>query len=114
MISDLVVESDEFLDMPLSAQALYCHCVLQADNWGFFSSINTLKRMINATQDDVDTLMAKGFLLRFPGTSTCCIRHWCMMNELKGKSDFPEAKLVRKDGGVYVIREKESSDEDQF
>ena len=114
MISDLVLESDDFLDLPLSAQALYCHCVVNADNCGFFSNINTIKRMVGATQDDVDALVRAGFLIRFPGTSTSCVKHWKMMNELKGKSEFPEAKLVRLNGGVYEFRLEEDDDEDQL
>ena len=103
MISDIVLESDEFLEMPLSAQALYSHLIVQADNWGFLSSLNRVTRMIGATQDDVDCLEQNGFIIRFEGTSTCCIRHWFMMNSpMKGKSEFPEAKLVKKNGGVYV------------
>ena len=110
MISDLVLESDDFIDLPLSAQALYCHCVVNSDNAGFFSSINIIKRMIGAQQEDVDALVNAGFLIRFPGTSTCGIRHWKMMNELTGKSksEYPEAKLVRLNGGVYELRDEEN------
>ena len=108
MISDLVLGSDDFLDMPLSAQALYCHLILKADQWGFLSSVNSTRRQIGATQADVDCLADNGFIMRFPGTPTICITHWNMMNSLKegrgAKSEFPERKLVRQDGGVYVLR----------
>ena len=106
MISSLVMESDAFLELPLSSQALYTHLILQADSWGFLSSLNNTKRMIGATQEDVDCLEENGFIIRFKGTPTVCITHWNMMNSLKdrGKSEFPEKKLVRQDGGVYVLR----------
>ena len=113
MISDHVMESDEFLDMPLSAQALYAHLVLHSDNWGFTSQLNIIRRMIGATQSDVDCLVEKGFLMRFPGTSVVCIRHWNVMNSIsgKGRSEFQEARLVRKDGGVYVYKGDEDFEE---
>ena len=110
MISDTVCGMDDFVEMPLSAQALYFHLVLQADNIGFFSSALKTMRMIGADESDFAWLVDKGFILRFPGTSVCCIAHWNMMNNLKQdrcRSDFREAKLVRLDGGVYVRKEED-------
>lgn len=115
MISDLVMESDAFLDLPLSAQALYTHLILQADNWGFLSSVNNTRRMIGASQADVECLVDNGFIIRFPGTPTVCIAHWNMMNTLKtdkGRSEFPEKKLVRQNGGVYVLKKQDDWEED--
>lgn len=109
MISDTVCGMDDFVEMPLSSQALYFHLVLQADNKGFFSSAVKTMRMIGANESDLENLIDKGFIIRFTGTSVCCIRHWNMMNQLKNersKSDFQETKLVRLDGGVYVLRDQ--------
>lgn len=115
MISDLVFGMDDFLEMPFSAQALYAQLVLQADNAGFLTSINKTVRAIGATQDDVSELVARGFIMRFPGTPTCCIRHWHMMNKIKNaKSQVPESRLVRKNGGVYERITEGEDDEDQF
>lgn len=120
MISDTVCGMDSFVEMPLSAQALYFHLVLQADSKGFFSSAVKTMRMIGAKQEDLECLINNGFILRFPGTTTCCIRHWNMMNTLKStqsKSDFQEAKLVRLDGGVYVLRtenDRRNYDEEDY
>lgn len=108
MISDTVCGMDDFVEMPLSAQALYFHLVLQADNKGFFSSAVKTMRMIGANEQDLACLVDRGFIIRFPGTPVCCIRHWNMMNTLKQdrtRSDFQESKMVRLDGGVYVLRE---------
>lgn len=108
MISDTVCGMDSFVEMPLSAQALYFHLVLQGDSKGFFASAVKTMRTIGATQEDFDCLIRNGFVIRFEGTPVCCIRHWHMMQNLKttvSKSDFQEAKLVKLDGGVYVMRE---------
>lgn len=108
MISDTVCGMDSFVEMPLSAQALYFHLVLQGDSKGFFASAVKTMRTIGATQEDFDCLIQNGFIIRFEGTPVCCIRHWHMMQNLKttvSKSDFQEAKLVKLDGGVYVMRE---------
>lgn len=117
MISDLVFGMDDFIEMPFSAQALYAQLVLQADNAGFLTSINKTVRAIGATQDDVAELERRGFILRFSGTPTCCIRHWHLMNKMRNgaKSQVPEYRLVRKNGGVYEpIGESEEDDEDLF
>lgn len=115
MISSLIMESDDFLELPLSSQALYTHLILQADSWGFLSSLNITKRMIGATQEDVDCLEKSGFIIRFKGTPTVCITHWHMMNTLKekGKSEFPEKKYVKLDGGVYVLKKDVLDDDDE-
>lgn len=103
---------DAFVEMPLSAQALFFHLVLEADAKGFFASAVKTIRMIDASQDDLAELIKQGFIIRFP-SGVCCIRHWNMMNSLKqsqAKSDFPEAKYVRLDGGVYVLRDEEEEE----
>lgn len=77
------------------------------------SAVKTM-RMIGATQEDLECLIKNGFILRFPGTPVICITHWHMMNSLKdkmAKSEFPEARLVRLNGGVYVpVRNEEEDD----
>lgn len=117
MISDVVCGMDSFLEMPLSAQALYFHLVLQADNKGFFASAVKTMRSIGARPEDLDCLVQKGFVLRFQGSPVCCIRHWNMMENLKAtqsKSDFQESKLVRADGGVYVLKDRKADDEEEY
>lgn len=107
MISDTVCGMDSFVEMPLSAQALFFHLVLQADNKGFFGSAVKTIRMIGASQKDMDCLIKNGFIIRW-NSGVCAIRHWNMMNSLKterAKSDFQETKYVRLDGGVYVLRD---------
>ena len=108
MISDTVTGTDAFIEMPLSAQALFFHLVLQGDPKGFFGSAVKTIRSIGASQEDMQTLIDKGYIIRFK-SGVCCIRHWNMMNNLKterAKSDFPEVKLVRLDGGVYKTDEE--------
>ena len=108
MISSVVTGSDKFVELPVSAQALYFHLVLEGDNKGFFSCAVSTARKIGAKPEDIDTLVNNGFLIRFPGTPVMAITHWNMMNNLKDKvtkSEFQEAKMVRLDGGVYVLRD---------
>jgi len=48
--------------MPLSAQALYFHLGMYADDDGFVSP-QKIVRMIGANPDDLKMLMAKGFVI---------------------------------------------------
>ena len=114
MISDIVAGSDAFVMMPLSAQALYFHFVLECDNKGFFSSAISTARKIGAKKEDIETLIKEGFIIRFPGSPVMCVTHWNQMNNLKEKmtkSDFPESKLVRLDGGIYVMKKDTECEE---
>ena len=67
MFSAQIVNSDDFLEMPLTSQALYFHLGMSADDDGFVSPRNIL-RMTGAGQDDLKVLIAKGFAIPFdPG-----------------------------------------------
>ena len=57
MFSKTIVESDAFLDMPLSAQALYFHLSMRADDDGFLNNAKKIMRTINANQNDYDLLL---------------------------------------------------------
>jgi hypothetical protein len=78
MFSDKIVESDAFLDMPLSAQALYFHLGMNADNDGFVQPKKTM-RMVNAANDDLQILIAKRFILVFE-SGVAVAKHWWINN----------------------------------
>lgn len=74
MLSSNVVETDIFLDMPLSTQALYFHLVLAGDDDGFVAAPKRIQRMIGSNDDDFKLLLAKGFVIPFD-SGICVIRH---------------------------------------
>jgi len=53
MFSKKITDTDIFLDMPLSSQALYFHLNMHADDDGFVSNAKTIRRMIGASEDDL-------------------------------------------------------------
>ena len=65
MFTQKIVDSDAFLDMPLTAQALYFHLNMRADDDGFVNNPKKIQRMIGAAEDDLKLLIAKRFLLAF-------------------------------------------------
>ena len=52
MFSLDVIDTDNFLDMPLSAQGLYFHLGMRADDDGFIASPKKITKSVNASNDD--------------------------------------------------------------
>jgi hypothetical protein len=82
MFTQKIIDSDPFLDMPLSTQALYFHLNMRADDDGFINNPNKIKRTIGATDDDLKLLIAKRFLICFEN-GVIVIKHWRMHNTLR-------------------------------
>lgn len=77
-----IVESDAFLDLPFSAQALYLHLGMAADDDGFVNAPKRIVRLIGASAEDLDVLVTKRFLLRF-ADYVVVLKHWRLANSLK-------------------------------
>lgn len=81
MFTMKIVDSDAFLDMPLSTQCLYFHLNMRADDDGFIGNPKKIMRMIGASEDDLKILLAKRFLIIFED-SVVVVKHWWMHNTL--------------------------------
>lgn len=81
MFSQSIVESDAFLDMPMSSQALYFHLCMEADDYGFVSPKRVM-RMIGASADDLKILIAKRYVLVFE-SGVAVIKHWHNHNTVR-------------------------------
>lgn len=82
MFSLDVVDTDLFLDLPVSSQALYFHLGMRADDDGFVSSPKRIAATINASSDDLKLLVAKGFVIPFD-SGVCVIRDWQLNNFIR-------------------------------
>lgn len=79
MFNMKICDSDAFLDMPLSTQALYFHLNMRADDDGFVGNPKRIQRTIGASEDDLKLLKAKRFVLEFED-GVIVIKHWRMHN----------------------------------
>ena len=95
MFSLLVVDTDEFLDMPSSTQSLYYHLGMRADDDGFVSSPKKIVKLVNCSNDDLKLLIAKGFIIPFD-SGIIAIRHWKLNNDLKKDRYTPTIYLKEK------------------
>ena len=82
MFSKKITDTDSFLDMSLSAQALYFHLNMGADDEGFVDNVKKIQRSIGASNDDLKILIGKGFLIPFE-SGVVVIRHWRIHNYIQ-------------------------------
>ena len=82
MFAKTIIDSDAFLDMPLSAQALYFHLSMRADDDGFVNNPKKIQRMIGASDDDCRLLIMKRFILAFE-SGVIVIKHWRIHNYIQ-------------------------------
>ena len=107
MFTQKIVDSDAFLDMPLSSQSLYFHLNMRADDDGFVNNPKKIQRMIGASEDDLKLLQAKRFILGFEN-GVIVIKHWRMHNLLRkdryNPTQYQEqmARLQLKENGSYT------------
>ena len=99
MFSNAIVNSDVFLDLPLSTQALYFHLVMDADDEGFVGNPKRLQRVIGATDKDMQNLIDKRYILTFQ-SGIIVIKHWYIHNyipkERFNKTTYTEEKSTLK------------------
>ena len=88
MFAKTIIDSDAFIDMPLSAQALYLHLSMRADDDGFVNNPKRIQRMIGAADDDMKLLIAKSFLIPFEN-GIVVIKHWKVHNYIRSDRYTP-------------------------
>lgn len=108
MFTQKITESDAFLDMPLSSQALYFHLCMNADDDGFVKNPKRISRMMGACDDDMRLLVAKSFVITYD-TGVIVIKHWRMHNLLR-KDRYKETEYIDeksmlniKKNGAYTL-----------
>lgn len=112
MFSLDVVDTDVFLDLPISSQALYFHLGMRADDDGFVSSPKRVTSMIGANQDDLKLLIAKGFIIALED-GIIVIRHWKQNNYIQNdrrKNTIYQSQLaaLTVSNGIYEVDTQDS------
>ena len=104
MFTMKIVDSDAFLEMPLSSQCLYFHLNMRADDDGFVGNPRKIMRMIQATEDDLKILLAKRFLIMFED-NVVVVKHWWMHNTL-AKDRYNETSYIDDKAQLYIKENK--------
>ena len=109
MFAKTIIDSDAFVDMPLSTQALYFHLSMRGDDDGFINNPKKIQRMIGAADDDLKMLIVKRFIIPFD-SGIVVIKHWKIHNYIRGdrkkETVYPEemALLEEKSNGAYTLK----------
>lgn len=82
MFSVDVTETDAFLDMPLTAQALYFHLGMRGDDDGFVSNPRSVMRVAGCNEADLKTLEESGYIITFR-SGVIVISDWKVNNNLR-------------------------------
>lgn len=82
MLSMNIIDTDMFIQMPISARLLYYDFCMRADDDGFIDSPTKIMKMIGCTEDDFKILIAKNYLIPFKN-KVCVIRHWLIHNTIR-------------------------------
>ena len=108
MFTKKITESDAFLEMPMSSQALYFHLCMNADDDGFVKNPKSIQRLVGCNDDDLKLLIGKRFVIPFE-SGIIVIKHWRMHNLLR-KDRYKEtvytdekAMLFIKEDGAYTL-----------
>lgn len=110
MFAKTIVLSDAFLDMPMSARCLYFTLGMLADDDGFVNSPKSIMRQCGASNDDMNVLIAKRFVLTFE-SGVIVIKHWRINNYLQKDRIQPtkyveeKSKLTLDKNNGYTIGE---------
>ena len=108
MFAKTIVLSDAFLDMPISARCLYMTLGMVADDDGFVNAPKSVIRQCGATNDDMNILLAKKFVLDFD-SGVIVIKHWRINNYLRSdryvetKYKEEKAMLGEDENGAYTM-----------
>lgn len=108
MFSLKIIDTDGFLDMPISARELYFQFGMRADDDGFVGNPKRIMKMIGASDDDIKVLIAKKFIIPFE-SGVCVISDWKIHNYIQTdryqETQFKLEKkaLIENESGKYLL-----------
>lgn len=109
MFAMTIVDSDAFLNMPVSAQNLYFALGMRADDEGFINGPEKIVRICKAKKADLELLNELKFVITFE-SGIVVIKHWKMNNYIAPNRMKPtvykeeQAQLEEKANGSYTKR----------
>ena len=111
MFSLSVVDTDQFLEMPISSRLLYYELGMRADDDGFVDNWKKILMFTGLKDDDMKLLIAKNFIIPFE-SGVIVIRHWRLNNYLQKDRTKPTIykeefnQLAIDNNNVYTLDTK--------
>jgi len=111
MFAKTIIDSDAFLDMPVTSRLLYYDLSMRADDDGFVNAPKKIMRIVGATQDDLNILVYRKFVIPFEN-GVIVIKHWRLHNYIR-KDRYTETKykeqkatLELDENGAYRMKKE--------
>ena len=82
MFAKTIIDSDAFLDMPMSARLLYYDLAMPADDYVFINSPKKIMLFVGASMDDLNILAIRKFIIPFDN-GVVVIKHWRIHNYIR-------------------------------
>ena len=107
MFAKTIIDSDVFIDMPISARLLYYDLAMRADDDGFVNSPKKIMKFVGASVDDMNVLIARQFIIPFE-SGVVVIKHWRIHNYIQKDRYKPTSyqaemeNLTLKSGAYYI------------
>lgn len=112
MFAKTIIDSDAFVEMPISARLLYYDLGMRADDDGFVNSPKKIMRMIGASEDDMRILAMRKFIIPFDN-GLVVIKHWRINNYLRSdryrETTYKDEKalLLIDENNAYTLADEE-------
>lgn len=90
MFTKKITDDDHFLNLSSSAQALYLHLSMNADDDGFCNQITASMFKAHASVTDLEALLKNRYIYQFD-SGVIVIKHWRMANALRKDRYTPTA-----------------------
>ena len=82
MFSKKITDNDNFISLSASAQALYLHLSMSADDDGFCDQVAISMFKAHASTQDLEALISKKYIYQFD-SGVIVIKHWKMSNAIQ-------------------------------
>ncbi len=82
MINKQIVTTDKFIELPITAQCLYFHLIILADDDGFIGNPKTVSRMLGASSEELQILVNQNYLIDFD-SGVVVITDWFIHNLIR-------------------------------
>jgi len=116
MFAKTIIDSDAFLEMPMSARLLYYDLSMRADDDGFVNSPKKIMKFVGATNDDMNILIGRKFVIAFDN-GVVVIKHWRIHNYIRkdtyNETPYTEQKALLEldEKNAYRLKNNDSQRE---
>lgn len=101
---------DDFLELSAKAQALYFHIGMIADDDGLTKNYKLYMKVLDADENDLNSLVDKNFLYRF-NSDIIVVKHWLINNTVRKdryretiyKDEYNQLEIAP--NGEYIIKD---------